>query len=160
MDKIISSCFSAIKMGAMILLRTNLQENGHAGHHAYCFGKGRPGSHQPPRQGNHRLTSRVLKKPHDRTWVIVRFEPRENWFIDGRSLVEHGKNAFRLWVTITDETNSNVEKAEYQKAAFELLSDLIGNVHPISNVYVIDARATAYSYGGVTQEYNFHHAAA
>ena len=47
-----------------------------------------------------------------------------------------------------------------QDDLLNLLSDLIGNVHPISNVYVIDARATAYSYGGVTQEYNFHHAAA
>src|ERR1700733_12774896 len=72
------------------------------------------------------LTSRVLKKPHDRTWVIVRFEPGENWFIDGRPLVEPGKYAFRQWVPITDATTSKVEKAEYQKAAFELLSALIG----------------------------------
>ncbi len=106
------------------------------------------------------LTSRVLKKPHDLTWAIVHYEPRENWFIDGRSLVEHGKNAFRLWVTITDETNSKAEKAEYQKAAFELLAGLIGNIHPVSNIYVIDARATGYGYGGLTQEYNFHHPAA
>jgi 4-oxalocrotonate tautomerase len=105
------------------------------------------------------LTSRVLKKAHDRTWVVVRYEPRERWFIDGRSLVEHGQNAFRLWVTITDETNSKDEKAAYHKAAFELLSDLVGNLHPISNVYVIDSRATGYGYGGVTQEHNYHHAA-
>jgi len=103
------------------------------------------------------LTSRLFAKPHDRTWAIVDYAPREAWFIDGRSLVEHGKNAFRLWVTITDETNSKAEKAEYHRAAFALLAGLIGDVHPISNIYVIDARATAYGYSGLTQEYGFHH---
>lgn len=77
----------------------------------------------------------------------------------GRSLVELDKNAFRLWVTITDETNTKVEKAEYHKAAFALLSEIIGNVHPVSNIYVIDARAGTYGYSGVSQEYAFHHAA-
>jgi 4-oxalocrotonate tautomerase len=105
------------------------------------------------------LSSRVLKKPHDLTWAIVNFEPRENWFIDDRSLAEHGKNAFRLWVTITDETNTKDEKAEYIKAAFDLLSGLIGNVHPVSSIYIVDARASAYGYGGVTREYSAHHPA-
>lgn len=106
------------------------------------------------------LTSQLFNKPHDRTWVIVRYEPKENWFVDGHSLADLGKNAFRLWVTITDETNSKAEKAAYHKAAFDLLSKLIGNVHPISNIYVIDARAAAYGYTGLTQEYGFHHPAA
>ena len=70
------------------------------------------------------------------------------------------KNAFRLWVTITDEINSKAEKAAYHKAAFELLSTLIGDVHPISNIYVIDARATGYGYTGGTQEHGFQHPAA
>jgi 4-oxalocrotonate tautomerase len=146
-------------MGAMVLLRTTSRRTEMPGITLTVSGKADQALTNRLAREIIDLTSRVLKKPHDRTWVIVQFEPRENWFIDGHSLVEHGKNAFRLWVTITDETNSKVEKAEYQKAAFGLLSDLIGNVHPISNVYVIDARATAYSYGGVTQEYNFHHAA-
>lgn len=106
------------------------------------------------------LTSRLFNKPHERTWVIVNYEPRENWFIDGHSLVALGKNAFRLWVTITDETNSKAEKAAYHKAAFDLLSASIGDVHPISNIYVIDARATGYGYTGVTQEFGFQHPAA
>lgn len=103
------------------------------------------------------LTSRLLNKPHDRTWIIVRYEPKENWFIDGHSLVQLSKNAFRLWITITDETNSKEEKAALHREAFSLLSDIIGNVHPISNIYIIDARAAAYGYAGTTQEYNFHH---
>jgi 4-oxalocrotonate tautomerase len=80
-----------------------------------------------------------------------------DWFINRQSLAELGKNSFRLEVTITDETNTKTQKAAYQKAAFELLSKRIGNVHPHSNVHLIDCRASAYGYGGVTQEYRHQH---
>jgi len=99
-----------------------------------------------------RLTCQMLKKELDRTAVLVHHHPREQWFIAGRSLAELGKNAFRLEVTITDETNTKVEKAEYHKAAFALLEDIVGNLHPHSGIHVIDCRASAYGYGGVTQE--------
>jgi len=99
-----------------------------------------------------KLTCQVLKKELDRTAMLVRYHPREQWFIAGRSLTEHGKNAFRLEVTITDETNTKAEKAKYHKAAFALLEDIIGNLHPHSSIHVIDCRASAYGYGGVTQE--------
>lgn len=98
------------------------------------------------------LTCRVLKKEPGRTAVFVRYQPAEQWFIAGRSLLEHGKNAFRLEVTITDETNTKAEKAAYQREAFDLLSGLIGNLHPHSNVHIIDCRASAYGYGGISQE--------
>jgi 4-oxalocrotonate tautomerase len=77
--------------------------------------------------------------------------------ISGKSLAELGKNAFRLEVTITDETNTKAEKAAYQKEAYAALCELIGNVHPHSNIHVIDCRAAAYGYGGLTQEYRYHH---
>lgn len=103
------------------------------------------------------LTYKLLKKEKDRTWIIIRHQKPEDWFIAGRSLADWGKNAFRLEVTITDETNSKSEKAAYHKAAFALLSELIGNVHSHSNIYLIDARASGYGYGGVTQEHYFQH---
>jgi len=103
------------------------------------------------------LTCRVLDKQPERTMVMVDYVPRENWFIAGRSLVEHEANSFRLEVTITDETNTRAQKAEFHRAAFALLCELIGNVHPHSNIHVIDCRASAYGYGGVTQEYRSHH---
>lgn len=106
------------------------------------------------------LTCELLKKELSRTAAIVRYVPRAHWFIAGKSLAEQGKNAFRLEVTITDETNTKIEKATYHKAAFELLSGLISDLHPHSNIHVIDCRASAYGYGGVTQEFHFHHPAA
>jgi 4-oxalocrotonate tautomerase len=99
-----------------------------------------------------RLTCSVLRKEPERTMVILRHVPHDQWFIGSRSLADYGKNSFRLEVTITDETNTKAEKAAYHQAAFTLLSDLIGNLHPHSNIHVMDCRAAAYGYGGVTQE--------
>ena len=95
------------------------------------------------------LTCAVLDKKPEETTVIVKFVPALDWFIGGESLAELKRNAFRLEVTVTDETTTKDQKAAYQKAAFEALSKAIGDLHPHSNVHVIDCRASAYGYGGV-----------
>jgi 4-oxalocrotonate tautomerase len=101
------------------------------------------------------LTCKTLKKEPDRTMILVRYVPRDQWFIASRSLVDHGQNSFRLEVTITDETNTREDKANYHKAAFDLMSSLIGNVHPHSNIHIVDCRANAYGYGGMTQAQHY-----
>lgn len=97
------------------------------------------------------LTARVLDKQPSQTMVIVRFVDTGLWFIDSESLESLGRNSFRLEVTITDETTTVEQKRRYQRESYELLSERIGNVHPHSNVHLIDVRATAYGYGGVPQ---------
>lgn len=97
------------------------------------------------------LTTEILKKEFARTAVFIRSIPKDQWFIAGRTLEEHGKESFRLEVTITDETNSRAEKAAFHRAAFDRISEIIGNIHPHSNIHIIDCRATAYGYGGETQ---------
>jgi 4-oxalocrotonate tautomerase len=104
------------------------------------------------------LTCDVLEKRPQQTMVMVQFVPRELWFIDNRSLADHRRNSFRLEVTITDETNTKAQKARYQREAYALLSRVIDDLHPHSNVHIIDCRASAYGYGGVTQEYRHQHA--
>ncbi|PRC92513.1 Tautomerase enzyme [Solimicrobium silvestre] len=104
------------------------------------------------------LACSVLNKEASQTMVIIQFVPHEQWFIGRRSLAELGKNSFRLEVTITDETNTKSQKAQFHRDAFELLSRMLGNVHPHSNVHIIDCRATAYGYGGITQEYRYQRA--
>ncbi|KAF1032029.1 MAG: hypothetical protein GAK37_00620 [Pseudomonas sp.] len=101
------------------------------------------------------LTCEVLEKRPDQTVVVLDFVPHAHWFIHGRSLVEHGLNAFRLEVTVTDETNTKTQKARFHREAYGLLAELIGDLHAHSNVHVIDCRAGAYGYGGVTQEYRY-----
>jgi 4-oxalocrotonate tautomerase len=102
------------------------------------------------------LTCSTLRKLPERTMVMVHYVPHEHWFIQARSLAEHGRNSFRLEVTITEDTNTKDEKAVYQKEAYELLARLIGNLHAHSNVHVIDCKAAGYGYGGLTQEYRYH----
>jgi 4-oxalocrotonate tautomerase len=101
------------------------------------------------------LTSAVLDKKPEETTVLVKFVPAGDWFIGGKSLAELKRNAFRLEVTVTDETTTKDQKAAYQKAAFDALSEAIRDIHPRSNVHVIDCRASAYGYGGVTQEHRY-----
>lgn len=101
------------------------------------------------------LSTQILRKDPQRTSVLVRSVPSAHWFIAGESLAGSGLNAFRLEVTVTDETNTRDEKIRFQREAFATLCRLLGTVHPHSNVHVIDCRAAAYGYGGVTQEEHF-----
>lgn len=102
------------------------------------------------------LTCRVLKKNIGQTSTVIRYEPRENWFIAGRSLTDHRKNAFRLEVTVTDETNTKTEKADFHRAAFELIASRVDDLHPHSSIHVVDCRGSAYGYGGMTQDARAH----
>jgi 4-oxalocrotonate tautomerase len=83
------------------------------------------------------LTSRILKKKRE-------------------LLSEVGKNSFYFDIKITDETNTKDEKARYIREAYEGFDRLIGNLHEESYIYVQDVRATAYGFGGKTQEFRYH----
>lgn len=101
------------------------------------------------------LTERVLGKRPEVISVTTQYVPHDRWIIAGESLATQGKNAFQVDITITDETNTKVEKAEFLRAVFDAISERLGNVHPCSYIHVIDARAAAYGYGGQTQEFRF-----
>ncbi|MDM0086338.1 MULTISPECIES: 4-oxalocrotonate tautomerase family protein [unclassified Variovorax] len=103
------------------------------------------------------LTCRVLKKERSRTRVIVQYVPADQWFVAGAALADDGRRSFELQVTITEQTNTRSEKADYHKAAYELLGGLLGTVHPHSSIHVLDCQATSYGYGGVTQEWRYQH---
>ena len=104
------------------------------------------------------LTSRILRKDPKVTSIAIEYVDPEDWIVAGRSLAEQGKSSFYFDIKITDETNSKAEKAQYICEAFAAFSQLLGNVHEESYIYVQDVRATAYGYGGRTQEYRYHHA--
>ena len=104
------------------------------------------------------LTSRILHKDPQVTSIAINYIDPEDWIIAGKSLVEHGKSSIYFDIKITDETNSKAEKAEYIAQAFKAFSELLGDLHEESYIYVQDVRATAYGYGGKTQEYRFHNA--
>lgn len=103
------------------------------------------------------LTSRVLRKNRELTAIVIDYVEPDNWIVGGKSLMEHGKNSIYFDVKVVDETNTKQEKAQYVAEAFAAFEKLLGPLHEESYIYVQDVRATAYGYGGKTQEYRYHH---
>ena len=99
------------------------------------------------------LTQSVLGKQLPVIAITVQYIAADAWFIGGQSLASLGKSAFHLDISVTDETNTKAEKARYLRAIFDAMAALRGNLHEVSYVHRIDARAAAYGYGGRTQEF-------
>lgn len=99
------------------------------------------------------LTQRVLDKKLPVISVAVQYVPAEAWFVGGQTLAELGRSAFHLDITITDETNTKAEKARYLRELHAAIQGRRPDLHEVSYVHLIDARAAAYGYGGLTQEY-------
>lgn len=103
------------------------------------------------------LTTRILKKKPEVTSILIDYVDRANWIVGGRSLKELGKSSMYFDITITDETNTKEEKAQYIREAFDAFAKLLGDLHEESYIYVQDVRAAAYGYGGRTQEFRYQH---
>ena len=101
------------------------------------------------------ITTRILYKKREVIAIAIDYIDRDCWIVGGKPLGE--KNSFYFDIKITDETNTKEEKARYIQEAFAGFEKILGNLHEESYVYVQDVRATAYGYGGHTQEYRFHH---
>ena len=106
------------------------------------------------------LTGRILKKQPEVTSIAISYIDPDDWIIGGKSLTELGKSSLYFDIKITDETNTKAEKAQYIQESFEAFRRLLGDLHEVSYIYVEDVRATAYGYGGLTQEYRYHHSPA
>ena len=103
------------------------------------------------------LTASILHKDPRLTAIAIDYVDPADWIVGGRSLAEQGKASFYLDIRVTDESNTRDEKARWIREAFAALARLLGEVHEESYIHVIDARAGAYGYGGLTQEYRYQH---
>lgn len=104
------------------------------------------------------LTSRILHKDPAVTSIAIDYVSPQDWIVGGKTLAEQGKSSIYFDIKITDETNSKAEKAQYIREAFDAFSILLGPLHNESYIYVQDVRASAYGFGGLTQEYRYQHA--
>lgn len=102
-------------------------------------------------------TGRILRKKRELTAIVIDYIDHDHWSIGGFTLKELNKNSFYLNIKITDETNTKDEKTEYIQVIFSQFKNLLSNLHEESYIYIEDARATAYGFGGKTQEYRYHH---
>ena len=103
------------------------------------------------------LTARLLGKDPSLTAVVIDFIPATRWFVAGRRLDGEAARSYHWMVSITDETNTKKEKAAYLQAAHASMGELLGAVAEHSYVHVADLRASAYGYGGQTQEHRYQH---
>lgn len=99
-----------------------------------------------------RLAAQHLRKNPEVTAVTVEAVAAENWFAGGVSLADQTKASFFLDIKIVDGTNTKDEKAAFIAAAFAEMGGLLGDLHHESYVYVHDVSASAYGFGGLTQE--------
>lgn len=99
------------------------------------------------------LTQDILHKNPALTSIAIQHLDPAHWFVAGDSLEQQQKASFFLEIRITDETNTAQEKAHYIAAVFSSMQSLLGELHHESYVHIIDARATAWGYGGLTQQY-------
>ena len=103
------------------------------------------------------LTTRILGKDPQVTSIAIDYVDPNDWLVGGKSLSEQNKSSVYFDIKITDETNTKAEKAAYIREAFAAFSELLGDLHEESYIYVQDVRAAAYGYGGKTQEFRYHH---
>jgi 4-oxalocrotonate tautomerase len=103
------------------------------------------------------LTKKILGKDPNVTSIAIEYVDPADWIVGGRSLSEQGKSSVYFDIKITDETNTKSEKEKYIREAFTAFSELLGDLHHESYIYVQDVRAAAYGYGGKTQEFRYKH---
>lgn len=99
-----------------------------------------------------RLSAQHLRKNPEVTAVTVEPVAADSWFAGGASLAEQNKASFFLDIKIVDGTNTKDEKAAFIAAVFATMGELLGDLHHESYVYVHDVAASAYGFGGLTQE--------
>jgi len=101
------------------------------------------------------LTKTHLRKDPTLTAVSVSYVDPRHWFAGGKSLASQGASSFWLDIKVVDGTNTKQEMATYLDAVFGSLSNIIGSMHTESYVLVHEVPASAYGYGGKTQEYRY-----
>ena len=99
-----------------------------------------------------KLSADILHKDPKVTAVIVQSVDPADWFAGGRSLAEQKLASVWVDIHISDGTNSKDEKADFIAETFKRMDDLLGPLHNESYIYVHDARADAYGFGGLTHE--------
>jgi 4-oxalocrotonate tautomerase len=101
------------------------------------------------------LTKEILNKKPEVTVVTVSFIPDSCWFVNSESLAELNVKSFHLNIKVSDSTNLKDDKARYIAAVHQSLTNLLGNIHPVSYTAIHEIKADAYGYGGATIEYKY-----
>jgi 4-oxalocrotonate tautomerase len=101
------------------------------------------------------LTQLHLRKDPTITAVAINYVDPAHWFAGGMSLSVQGLSTFWLDIKVVDGTNTKPELAAYLEAIFAAMGVLLGELHHESYALVHEVPASAYGFGGLTQEFRF-----
>lgn len=101
------------------------------------------------------LTKFHLHKDPALTAVAIRDIPPGAWFVGEASLSSQAVNSFMLDIKVTAATNTKAEFAEYIAAVFQVMGRLLGPLHDASYVVIDEVPASAWGFGGNSQEHRF-----
>lgn len=96
------------------------------------------------------LVERVLDEEPSDSVVHLNVVPRSSWYLDGRSL--NGATGVHLEVSITANTNTAEQKADFLRDAYKLITAHIPD--PADAVYVAlyELNGNAYGSNGISQQ--------
>lgn len=100
-------------------------------------------------------TKDILGKDPSVTSIAVQTVAPTAWTIAGHSLASQNKRAYWVDIKITAATNTKSELARYVAAVHAAMVKELGDVHEESYVLVHEVHASAYGYGGKTQEHRY-----
>ena len=101
------------------------------------------------------LTRNHLKKDPTLTAVAVTYLDPHHWFAGGESLATQDANTFWLDIKVVDGTNTKSEISSYLGQVYVTMTRLLGRVHHESYVLIHEVPASAYGFGGRTQEFRY-----
>lgn len=98
------------------------------------------------------LSTQVLHKREEVTSVVFQKVEAGDWWVGGTTTEQV---LVQLDIRVTQDTNSEAEKAMFISQAFALLSEQLAHgqhMHPTSYISVQALPATDWGYGGLTQQ--------
>jgi 4-oxalocrotonate tautomerase len=98
------------------------------------------------------LAARLLGRDPRKTSVAVDVVPLDRWFVAGQSLAEQKSASVFVEVRVPDAVTTKDQKESFIAETFTGFQALLGALHPVSFVHVIDVNADGYGWGARSME--------
>jgi 4-oxalocrotonate tautomerase len=97
-------------------------------------------------------TRDILGKKPEVTAIDIEYTRPRQWFVGGVPVSDKQEITFYLDVKITEGTNTKKQKAQYIKAVFSDMQEILGALTKASYIVLHDVRADAWGFEGRTQK--------
>ncbi len=97
-------------------------------------------------------TRDILGKNPEVTAIDIEYTRPRQWFVGGIPVSDKKEITFFLDVKITEGSNTRKQKAQYIKAVFSDMQEILGALTEASYIVLHDVRADAWGFHGRTQK--------